>query len=149
MTEKKTTKTKTEKPERGKPVIEVRSLGKKPDMFHVYNKQDGLSYRHVEKNPLRVREMELEGWWICDGPEIVGSPIALESSPNKERMDLPEMILMCTTQENKDRMDDEKGARLRQHERDVKDKVDQVGALLNRSGLGHARGRLGDDKMQF
>ena len=143
QTKKKAKKT------RSKSNVVVRDLEPKRDLFYVHKAHSDRVYYHAEDNALRIRELELEGWQICDGEEVIGSPLALASDGTSKNLNLPQHVLMWTSKENKDRLESEKDARLRAHEQDVKDKVDQVSALLERSGLGRSRGRLKDEDIDF
>jgi hypothetical protein len=141
QTEKKAKKKKSD--------IMVRDLEPKKDLFYVHKSDPDKAYYHAEDSALRIRELELEGWQVCEGEEIIGSPLALASDGTSKNLNLPQHVLMWTSKENKERLEREKDERLRAHEEDVKDKVDQVKAILERSGLGRTRGRLKDDDIDF
>jgi hypothetical protein len=129
--------------------VMVRDLEPKKDLFYVHKSHPDRAYYHARDDALRIRELELEGWQVCDGDEIIGSPLALASDGTSKNLNLPEHVLMWTSKENKERLEREKDERLRAHEEDVKDKVDQVKAVLERTGLGRTRGRLQDDDIDF
>jgi hypothetical protein len=129
--------------------VVVRDLEPKKDLFYVHKAQPGKAYYHAEDNALRIRELELEGWNVCEGEEVIGSPLALASDGTSKNLNLPQHVLMWTSKENKERLEREKDDRLRAHEQDVKDKIDSVSALLERSGLGRSRGRLKDEDIDF
>jgi hypothetical protein len=137
------------KAKKSKGQIMVRDLEPKKDLFYVHKAKPDRAYYHAEDNALRIRELELEGWQVCDGDEVIGSPLALASDGTSKNLNLPQHVLMWTSKENKERLEREKDKRLRAHEEDVKDKVDQVKAVLERSGLGRTRGRLQDDDIDF
>lgn len=133
-----------------RPVVTVRQMEKRPDLFDVKNPKPGHRYYHAKDDPMRVRQLELDGWWVCDGDEVIGSPAALKSMAKSGPLNLPGHVLMMTTEENYRRVEERKDARLKQHETDVKDSVDQVKAILDRSGLGRKFGaRITDDKLEI
>jgi hypothetical protein len=140
---------KREKKKRKKSEVFVRDLKPKRDLFYVHKAHPDRAYYHAEEDPLRIRELELEGWIVCDGEEVVGSPLALSDDGTSRNLNLPGHVLMWTSKENKERLEREKDDRLRAHEEDVKDKVDQVKSILERSGLGRARARLKDEDIDF
>ncbi len=142
QTKKKAKKTKKSK-------VMVRDLEPKKDLFYVHKANPDKAYYHAADNALRIRELELEGWNVCEGDEVLGSPQALASDGTSKNLNLPEHVLMWTSKENKERLESEKDDRLRAHEQDVKDKIDHVSALLERSGLGRSRGRLKDEDIDF
>ncbi len=129
--------------------VVVRDLEPKKDLFYVHKAHPDKAYYHAEDSALRIRELELEGWEVCAGDEVLGSPQALASDGTSKNLNLPQHVLMWTSKENKDRLEREKDERLRAHEQDVKDKIDHVSALLERSGLGRSRGRLKDEDIDF
>ena len=142
-------KAKKKKAKGKKSSVFVRDLEPKKDLFYVHKADPDKAYYHAEDDALRIREMELEGWQVCEGEEVIGSPLALASDATSKNLNLPQHVLMWTSKENKERLEREKGERLRAHEEDVKDKVDQVKSILERSGLGRARGRLQDEDIDF
>jgi hypothetical protein len=56
---------------------------------------------------------------------------------------------METSRDNWEKLDNMKDARLKQHERDVKDRYDEVASIMERSGLGKAHARLKDEEIKF
>lgn len=133
-----------------KPKVEAREIEQPKDMFYVSNADPGKVYFHAEDNALRIRELQMMGYNVCEGKEVGPfSPIAIRNSADSKPLNLPGHVLMETSRENWEKLDRMKDARLKQHERDVKDKYDEVGALMERSGLGKARARLKDEEIKF
>lgn len=133
-----------------KPVVEARDLEPHRDMFFVNEADPNKMYFHAEDNPMRIRELQLQGYRVCTGKEVgpIG-PLALQNAGDTTPMNLPGHILMETSKENWEKLDRKKDARLRQHERDVKDKYDEVKSIMERSGLGKANARLKDEEIKF
>ena len=133
-----------------KPVVEVRELEPMKDMFYVNEADPGKVYYHASDSPMRIRELQLQGYKVCTGKEggPIG-PLAIQNSADSTPINLPGHVLMETSKENWERLDRMKDARLRQHERDVKDKYDEVKAIMERSGLGKASARLKDEEIKF
>ena len=132
------------------PVVEVRDIEPRKDMFYVNEADPGKVYFHAEDNPMRIRELQLLGYRVCTGKEVgpIG-PLAIQDSADSTPLNLPGHVLMETSRENWERLDRAKDARLKQHERDVKDKYDEVKAIMERSGLGKANARLKDEEIKF
>jgi hypothetical protein len=133
-----------------RPVVEARDIEPAKDLFYVHNADPSKVYFHAEDNPLRIRELQILGYRVCSGKEVGPlSPIAIKDSADSTPLNLPGHVLMETSRENWERLDNMKDARLKQHERDVKDKFDEVKALMQRSGLGKAHARLKDEEIKF
>ena len=133
-----------------KPVVEAREIEQPRDLFYVNNADPSKVYFHAEDNPLRIRELQMMGYNVCTGKEVGPfSPIAIQNSADSKPLNLPGHILMETSRENWEKLDHMKDARLKQHERDVKDKYDEVSAIMERSGLGRAHARLKDEEIKF
>jgi hypothetical protein len=133
-----------------KPTVEVREVETRKDMFYVNNADPGKVYFHAEDNPIRIREMEMMGYNVCTGKEVGPfSPIAIRNSADSKPLNLPGHILMETSRDNWEKLDNMKDARLKQHERDVKDRYDEVASIMERSGLGKAHARLKDEEIKF
>jgi hypothetical protein len=119
-------------------------------MFYVNNADPSKVYFHAEDNPIRIRELQMMGYRVCEGKEVGPySPIAIKDSADSKPVNLPGHILMETSRENWEKLDNMKDARLKQHERDVKDRYDEVAAIMERSGLGKAHARLKDEEIKF
>ena len=133
-----------------KPTVEAREIEPAKDLFYVNNADPSKVYFHAEDNPLRIRELQMMGYNVCTGKEVGPfSPIAIQNSADSKPLNLPGHILMETSRENWEKLDRMKDARLKQHERDVKDKYDEVSAIMERSGLGKAHARLKDEEIKF
>jgi hypothetical protein len=133
-----------------KPTVEAREVETRKDMFYVNNADPGKVYFHAEDNPIRIREMEMMGYNVCTGKEVGPfSPIAIRNSADSKPLNLPGHILMETSRDNWEKLDNMKDARLKQHERDVKDRYDEVASIMERSGLGKAHARLKDEEIKF
>jgi hypothetical protein len=133
-----------------KPAVEAREIETRKDMFYVNNADPSKVYFHAEDNPIRIRELQMMGYRVCEGKEVGPySPIAIKDSADSKPVNLPGHILMETSRENWEKLDNMKDARLKQHERDVKDRYDEVAAIMERSGLGKAHARLKDEEIKF
>lgn len=133
-----------------KPAVEVRDLEQQKDLFFVHNADPSKVYFHAKDDPLRIRELQLLGYNVCTGKEIGPlGPIAVKDAADATPLNLPGHVLMETSRENWERLDRMKSARLKQHERDVKDKYDEVRAIMERTGLGKAHARLKDEEIKF
>ena len=133
-----------------KPTVEAREIEPAKDLFYVNNADPSKVYFHAEDNPLRIRELQMMGYNVCTGKEVGPfSPIAIQNSADSKPLNLPGHVLMGTSRENWEKLDRMKDARLKQHERDVKDKYDEVSAIMERSGLGRAHARLKDEEIKF
>lgn len=149
MADKEKTETAKTETKPKKATVVVREGTPKRDIFYVQNAKPDRVYYHTAKDPMRVQEMENAGWVVCRDEEVLPSKAALEGGVGTETRNLPGHILMWTTKENWEKIKKMQDARLHAHEQDIKDKVDQVKALLDRTGLGRARSRLKDDEIQF
>lgn len=133
-----------------RPVVEARNIEPRKDMFYVNNADPSKVYFHAEDNPMRVRELQMMGYRVCEGKEVGPfSPIAIRDSADSKPVNLPGHVLMETSRENWEKLDNMKDARLKQHERDVKDRYDEVASIMERSGLGKAHARLKDEEIKF
>lgn len=134
-----------------KPKAAVRELSPRQDMFYVESANPDYVYYHAADDPLRVRQLQLEGYEVCVGQdgEMIGSPLALQDGADSKVVNLPHHVLMRTSRENRAKLDAAKDARLRVHEQDIKDQVDSMRALLERRGLGRMRARLKDEEVEF
>ena len=134
-----------------KPRVETRELEPKKDMFYVYNADPDKVYRHAADDPLRIRELQLKGFKVCDGNEVhLVDPMVLQDSADSMPINLPGLILMETSKENAQRLQSIKDAKFSQHERDVKDRIDEVQALVERKGLGgKLRARLQSEEIEL
>lgn len=119
-----------------KPSVEVRELEPRKDAFYVYGASPDKVYRHADENPLRVRELQLKGFKVCDGKEVQLIDPAIQDRADSMPLNLPGMVLMETSRDNAERLERIKDAKFAQHERDVKDKYDEVKAIVERKGLG-------------
>jgi len=136
--------------EKSKPVVEAVEMEPERDVFYVHNADPGKKYYHAADDTLRIQRLQQLGYKVTtDKTTGPMGPLVLRDAADSTPANVAGHILMETSQENWERLDRMKDARLKQHERDVKDKVDAVKALMERSGLGKARARLSDDEIKF
>lgn len=142
-------KNKGGRPRKPKPDISVTELDIRHDIFHVSNADPDKSYFHARDDAMRIRQLEQQGYHVCDGEEVLGSSyVAISNKGGSGPINNPGHILMWTPKENKERLESIKDARLKRHEQDVKDKTDAVKAIIERKGLGRMRAKLKSD-MEF
>ena len=133
------------------PRVEVRDVEPRKDMFYVYNADPEKYYHHVDDNPIRIREMQLKGFSVCTGDEVhLVDPMVIKDAADGTIVNLPNMVLMETSKDNKSRLDKEKDAKFARNEQDVKDKIDGVKAVIERSGLGgRVRAKIKDEEIEL
>lgn len=119
-----------------KPTVEVRDLEPAKDAFFVYGADPDKVYRHADDNPLRIRELQLKGFKVCGKDVQLADPLALKNSADSQPLNLPGLVLMETSKENYERLQRIKDAKFARNELDVKDKYDEVRAIVERKGLG-------------
>ena len=150
MTEEQTAKKSVGRPPKEKPKVSVHDLDPRPDIFKVYDADPDKVYFHARDDALRIRELEHQGYTVCDGKEVIGNPeLSISNKAGSGPLNVPGHVLMSTSRENWERLQSIKDARLKRHEQDVKDKVDNAKAILERQGLGRARARLKSDEFEI
>ena len=92
---------------------EILEIVDKPDITHVANKREDRYYRHANKDPLRIQELERVGFRIEreDDEAKPDSPVAVEDDGTSKGPNLPGMILVSRDKELHDKVIEKKRSR--------------------------------------
>ena len=109
------------------------------DLWRVPNAPSDRHYRWARDNPHRIQELKYYGYRIAQGddPEVVTDPedpAHVHIEPDTKPPAPPEHILMYIPQELHKRRDQAKEEVLRQHERSIEQKIDDVKRAIRDHG---------------